>query len=295
MTVTDRITPTVPNIDFDRERSGMAAFFTGRGDTSTPHGLITAHTPNLPPDPATIAALPIGRQLLTATTAEDFHTALAAFADVWRAAGFGDATTDHTDPPPALGTCPPPDGDCLRRFTHPAYAFDGDQVLYCQRGWPRWVPNRATWYALTVTTTDEGTAVDLVPATRRHGESYLDTEALDLPQLAVWLMADLTRLARDTTSVIPPQSRFAVAVNTARAEIRLYHYGLTRADDGRAVWEAVSAATAFHNWTNPHDNADRRFTVLPDTPRDDQIPELRERGRGPGTVTVLAEPHTFWT
>jgi hypothetical protein len=187
---------------------------------------------------------------------------------------------------------PTPDGDCLGRFTQPAYAFDGDQVLYYQRGCPRWLPNRVTWYALTVTTTDEGTVVALVPATRLHGESYLDTEALDLPQLAVWLMADLTRLARDTTSVIPPQSRFAVAVNNARAEIRLYHYGLTRADDGRAVWEAVSAATAAHNWTNPHDIRDRRFTLLPDTPRDDQIPELRERGRGPGTVTVLCRtPH----
>jgi hypothetical protein len=295
LTATDRTTPTVPAIDFTRERSGMAAFFTGRGDTSTPHGLITAHTPNPAPDPATIAALPVGRRLLTATTAEDFHTALAAFATAWRAAGFGDATTDHTEPPPALGTCAPPDGDNSGRFPGPVYAFDGDRVLYYQPDRSHPTPNRGRWHILTLTTTDEGTAVDLAPATRRHGESYLDTEALDLPQLAVWLMADLTHLARDTTSAVPPQSRFAVAVNTARAEIRLYHYGLTDADDGRGAWAAVAAAAAAHNWTNPHDNGDRRFTLLPHTPGDYEIPELRERGRGPGTVTVLADPHAFWS
>src|SRR5437764_3236455 len=203
MTTTDRTTPTVPAVDLDRDRSGHAGFFTGRGDASTAYGFVTAYTPDPPPDPATVALLPVGRRLLSATTERDFHDALGAFVAGWRAGGFGDATSDHTDPPPALGTCASEDGDHSGHWSGPAYTFDGRQVLYrpSAHGRPR-RPRQAQWHNVPLTGAPDTPRVELTPASRRYGESYVDTRALDLPALAVWLMAELAALGRDRASVV---------------------------------------------------------------------------------------------
>src|SRR5437764_15417478 len=100
MTTTDRTTPTVPAVDLDRDRSGHAGFFTGRGDASTPDGFVTAYTPDPPPDPPTVALLPAGRRLLSATTDRDFPAAPGAFVDAWRSGRRSSPTSGHTNPPP---------------------------------------------------------------------------------------------------------------------------------------------------------------------------------------------------
>ena len=304
MTTTDRTTPTVPAVDLDRDRSGHAGFFTGRGDASTAYGFVTAYTPDPPPDPATVALLPVGRRLLSATTERDFHDALGAFVAGWRAGGFGDATSDHTDPPPALGTCAPADGDHGGHWSGPAYTFADGQVLYYPSalGRPR-RPGGGQWHGITLAGTPEAPRVELTPASRRYSESYVDTRALGLSALAVWLMAELTALGRDPASAVWPDVRFAAVANPARDEIKLYLYGLddtpgsrrpAEGTDRRAFGE-ITALAAGHGWTNPHDDTDRRYGLLTHVVSGYDGPDLRAQGRGPGTITVIDDPSPLWT
>ncbi|SFB53251.1 hypothetical protein SAMN05216266_1173 [Amycolatopsis marina] len=284
---------TAPVTVADRARSVRAGLFLGRGDTSTPIGLLSTYPDTPPPDPATVATLPIGRQLLTATTERDYRAAFVAFAAAWRAGGFGDSHCDHTDPLPDPGTCPPPYGDNTDHWARTAYTFDDGQVLYYR---PH--PDRrrgGQWH--TITLTDSGaSAVELTPASRRYGESYRDTAGLDLANLAAWIMGTLTGAAMAGV-------RYAAAVNPARAEIKLYLYGLDdtpgdgddRATRVRAALDHVTTVTAHHNWTNPHDDCDHRFRLLPHIVSEHDGPDLRTHGRGPGTVTVVTDPAPFWT
>ncbi|GAA1937861.1 hypothetical protein [Amycolatopsis minnesotensis] len=303
MTATDRTTPTVPAVDFDRDRSGYAGFFTGRGDTSTAHGLAVAYTPDPPPEPATLALLPVGRRLLSATTEHDYLDALGAFVTGWRAAGCGDATSDHADPPPALGTCPPADGDHGGHWSGAAYTFDNGEVLYYPAVHERpYRPGRGQWHTITLTGAPAAPRVDLTPASRRYGKSYLDTWALDLPALAAWLMAELTALGRNVTSAVWPDVRYAAVANTARDEIKLYLYGLddtpgTRRPPGdadRRAFDEITALAAAHGWSNPHDDTDRRFGLLTHVGTAYDGPDLRAQGRGPGTITVIDDPNPLW-
>lgn len=268
--------------------------FTGRGDTSTPIGLLFAHTDTPPPDPATVARIPIARRLLTATTEHDYRAALVAFAAAWRAGGFGDTLCDHTDPRPDLGTCPPADGSTTGHWAGTAYTFDDGQVLYYR---PH--PGRrrgGQWHTITLTDPRDS-AIGVTPASRRYGESYRDTAGLDLPNLTAWIMGVLTGSGRAAV-------RYAAAVNPARAEIKLYLYGLDdtpggdshdRAASVHHALDHVEAVTTSHNWTNPHDDEDHRFRLLPHVVGEHDGPDLRAHGRGPGTVTVVNEPAPFWT
>ncbi|WP_116051514.1 hypothetical protein [Amycolatopsis palatopharyngis] len=119
MTIT-RTAAATPANPAHRAQSARVGLFLGRGDTSTPIGQLSTYPDTPPPDPVTVATLPIGRQLLTATTEHDYRAALVAFAAAWCAGGFGDTHCDHTDPPPDPGTCPPADGDNIQPTHNPS-------------------------------------------------------------------------------------------------------------------------------------------------------------------------------
>lgn len=104
------------------------------------------------------------------------------------------------------------------------------------------------------------------PDTRHYGGLYRLAAALDLPQLAVWLMAELTALGERTWTC-------AATVHPHLARIRLYVYGLADTVEHRPLTRDDRAALADnHNWTNPHHAADRRFhldthvVIRPDVP-----------------------------
>jgi hypothetical protein len=78
--------------------TGRAAFFLGRGHRAIARAVLTSCAPGAPPDPFTLARLPVGRRLLEATTAEDFGNALAPLAGVWTVAGYGYANLHDGGP-----------------------------------------------------------------------------------------------------------------------------------------------------------------------------------------------------
>lgn len=274
-------------------RSGRAGIFTGRGVASRPHGMLISYAPAPPPDPATLAALPVGRRFLTATNTVSFRDALSDLATAWRAAGFGDAT----DGPVDLGTCPAADNTPTGDFTDRSYTFDTGQVLYYAR-----VPGTfdAQWHTVAITDLADGdSTVALTPAARAYGDRYADTAAVDLPQLAVWLLAELTHHTRAKAVPAWKQARFAAAVNVARNEIHLYAHGIddlhcASTEEDRAAFGELVASTQAHNWINPHDLGDRRFHLYTRVVTEHDSATLGGRGRLPGTVSVVDDPGAFW-
>ncbi|MEC3979919.1 hypothetical protein [Amycolatopsis sp. H20-H5] len=163
-THTDTTTPRRARPDM----TARAGFFTGRGNTSTLCGVLTATAPNPLPDPATLATLPVGRALLNETTDHGFHASLSELVTGWHAAGFGGGTVDLTDPWP-YRTCPPPDGNHDNRWAHPCYAFDDGQVLYYVPSRTHATPHGGQWHTVTLAAGGRP-RVDLVPASRLYGE-----------------------------------------------------------------------------------------------------------------------------
>lgn len=275
------------------QRSGRAGIFTGRGVASRPLGMLISYAPAPPPDPATLVALPVGRRFLTATSTASFHDALSDLATAWRAAGFGDAT----DGPVDLGTCPAADNTPTGDFTDHSYTFDTGQVLYYAR-----IPGTfdVQWHTVAITDFADGdSTVALTPAARAYGDRYPDTAALDLPQLAVWLLAELTHHTQAMAIPGWMRARFAAAVNTARNEIHLYVHGIddhhcAPTEDDRAALAELVASTQAHNWTNPHDLGDRRFHLYTRVVTEHDAATLGARGRLPGTVSVVDDHDAFW-
>lgn len=142
----------------------------------------------------------------------------------------------------------------------------------------------------------------VAPARRRYGASYPDTADLDLPQLAVWIMSELVACAHDPDTGLSPHVRYAAKVNPRCAAIRFTVFGLR--DDERfefpdAPAEQVIAHHAepiihAHNWSTPGACSDHRFTYDLRAPEEYVQQAERDRGRGPGTVTVLDTDDAGW-
>lgn len=284
-----------------------ALFLLGRGPTARPLGSLYRATPAAhatdEPGPQALAALPIGQALVTATEPGDYTAAVADLLLAWRAGGFGEAYT-RDEEQLANDVSPNVDGSFPGHVASPlpyepdfslAYAFDEGRV---------WLWLAGAWHTLTVTpgTSAGSVAVAVVPQPRRHGARYPDTARLDLPQLAVWLMAELVARAADPDTGLSPGWRYAAAVNPTRREIRFTVFGPR--DEQQREYPAATAGPMVgvhaariidaHNWTNPTDARDHRFTHTVDTPTQAAQRVETERGRGPGTVTVIDTEITNW-
>ncbi|MEV0068835.1 hypothetical protein [Amycolatopsis sp. NPDC050768] len=283
-----------------RERAG---FFNGRGPTaSAVRAVIAAEGFNPPPDPSTLVVLPAGRRMLEASTVEEFNEAVDTLVPVWAAAGLGGAP-EHADPDALRAltdVAPRGDDRCDLRLHWHGYTFDEGRVLY--HAPDRYgVTNGGLWHIVTLSA-ERRPRVSLSPVDRVYGSLYADTAALDLQALAVWIVNDATRLSRTPTSAVWAQARYAAVANTARDEICLYIYNLDNEADNSPnpaprdlqAYEEILAAAAALDWTNPHDRDDRRFRLLPRVVAPDLVADLLLEGRGPGTVTTVAETHAFW-
>ncbi|MFJ7218935.1 hypothetical protein [Amycolatopsis sp. NPDC098790] len=296
--------------------TGRAGFFRGRGPGATARAVFTSAAPSPPPDPFTLATLPVGKRLLGATTAEAFDSALVELATAWTSAGYGDAKVRDDGPldPDPLGV-PPRDGlpeeDCLgmddcgeceahrepepTRWAWYRYAFDEGQVLcFLPRAYHATIHADA-WNTIHLPA-EVPSHIELTPTGRTYGEAYLATAALDLPAVAVWIMAELTTLGRSAYSPIWPHVRYGAVVNTTLNEIKLCLYGL-EADEpavSRRAFREIEAVARAHNWSNRIVGDDRRFQLFNHVVPKDAVIEYRRQGRAPGTVTVVTDDHPFW-
>lgn len=290
---------------------GRAVFFAGRGRLAFPVISLHHNTSHYDdgPTPALLAAMPVGRLTLTASTIEDYLDRTGDLLNAWYAAGFHRARRyepydKHDDSTEAIPECPgydgafvfdnglPPDSELLDRDFDGAYAFSDGRVWWWRAG---------VWHTITLTdSTPDGVRVE--PASRQHGESYLDTATLDLPQLAVWIMAELVASAADPDHGLAPELRYAALVNPTRRELRLTVFGVT--DDQREETSGTTTRQVMraltmpivhgHNWTNPDDRRDYRFTYTMTVPDEHNQRRERSRRRGPGTVTVIRTDTANW-
>jgi hypothetical protein len=131
---------------------------------------------------------------------------------------------------------------------------------------------------------------------------HTDTATLALPQLAVWIMAELATRAIDTDCGLPPQLRFAALVNPTRQEIRFTAFGLRDTDQitnataptSEVIPHLAHPLIQSHTHTSTDGTGRQRFrfdVVVPGERRQDQE---RGQGRGPGTVTVIDTSNPVW-
>lgn len=306
---------------------GRAVFFAGRGPLAFPVISLNHETSQQDggPTPTLLATLPIGQRTLTASSIEDYLQRADDLLTAWHAAGFDPGRRYEYNRPynkhdevGAIPECPGPDGEFMFDYSGPlgsdlidrdfdlAYAFSDGRVWWWRAG---------VWHTITVTDSaghdlaSMSASVDcprdgvrVEPASRQYGDSYLDTRTLDLPELAVWIMAELVATAADPDYGLAPELRYAALVNPTRRELRLTVFGMT--DDQR---EDVPGTTTgqvarllstpivhAHNWTNPADYRDYRFIYTVTAP--DERDQRREHGRrrGPGTVTVIGTDDPSW-
>jgi hypothetical protein len=273
--------------------------------------------------PALLAALPIGRLVLTASTIEDYLGRTGDLLAAWQAARFHhgrryDPYNKDDDTTEAIPECPGHDGtfvnadsdtvdsDLIDRDFDLAYAFSDGRVWWWRAG---------GWHTITVTDNaghDLATmtaAVDcpvggvrVSPASRQYGESYLATQTLDLPQLAVWIMAELVAYTADPDYGLAPQFRYGALVNPTRRELRITVFGMTDDQRGKTpectpgpvMRLLASPIVHAHNWTNPADYRDYRFTHTVTIADERDQRRERARHRGPGTVTVIGTDDPSW-
>lgn len=305
---------------------GRAVFFAGRGPLAFPVISLnhdTSHDDG--PTPALLATLPIGRLALTASTIEDYLERAGDLLAGWQAAGFRHGRWYEPDRPynkhdhvEAIPECPGHDGafmldysgtvdsDLIDRDFDLAYAFSDGRV---------WCWRAGVWHTITIgdyashdLVTMKATmdlpvdGVRVSPASRQHGESYLDTWMLDLPQLAVWIMAELIAAAADPDHGLAPELRYAALVNPTRRELRLTVFGVTddqrEEDPGTTTGQVMRVLTTpivhAHNWANPADSRDYRFIYTVTAPDERDQRRERRRRRGPGTVTVIRTDNPTW-
>lgn len=137
---------------------------------------------------------------------------------------------------------------------------------------------------------------------RCYGSSYPDTAGLDLPQLAERLMAELVTRSADPDSGLPAHASYSAAVNPPRRTIVLAVFGLTDeeiydhsdAPAGSVITHHAQPILDAHNWTNPGDPNDHRFTTT--LVAFDQAGQTRliDQGRGPGSVCVITTDRDGW-
>lgn len=306
---------------------GRAVFFAGRGPLAFP--VIALHhstTHDDAPTPPLLATLPIGQRTLTASTIEDYLQRADDLLTAWHAAGFEPGRRYEYNRPynkhdevETIPECPGPDGEFIFDYSGPlgsdlidrdfdlAYAFSDGRV---------WCWHARVWHPITIgdyagpdlatTKASMGLPADGVrvsPASRHHGESYLDTWMRDLPELAVWIMAELVTSAADPDQGLAPELRYAALVNPTRRELRLTVFGVTddQCEDGPEttapqVMRLLSTPIVHaHNWNNPDDSRDYRFLYTVTAPDERSQRRERRRHRGPGTVTVIsADTPTWW-
>jgi hypothetical protein len=136
----------------------------------------------------------------------------------------------------------------------------------------------------------------LAHAVREHlsgtvfGERYGGTAALELPQLAVWLTAEVTSLLRAHSDPMWRAVRCATVARPGAREIQLNLYRLSEPAerwepdiDDQRVLDDIWRLADHHNWNRSHEH---RFTLDLHVVTDHSAPALLARGEGPGTITV---------
>lgn len=136
---------------------------------------------------------------------------------------------------------------------------------------------------------------------RHHGTSYSDTAELNLPELALWLLAELTVRGEDPHTGLPQQARYGALVNPRQRALFLHVFGLDIAagckwiNVERGLAHHIEPILDAHNWHDPDRPTNRRFhfcglsLIAPDL----EV-VLRRDGRGPATVTVIDSPLEDW-
>ncbi|WP_020663102.1 hypothetical protein [Amycolatopsis benzoatilytica] len=122
------------------------------------------------------------------------------------------------------------------------------------------------------------------------GERYGDTAALELPQLAVWLSAEVTGLLRGHHDPVWRAVRCSAVARPLPREIRLNLHGLGEAAerwvpdvDGQRLLDDIRRLADHHNWNRGHE---RRFGLILCVVTDPSAPARVARDKGPGTITV---------
>ncbi len=146
--------------------SSRVEVFIGTGPGAVLCGYLGSAWPDRVADPATVAALPVGREFLTAATETDFLTALDNLAEAWTLSGFGLAVSGCDD---ELATLDKWWRSGLRVGS--SYTFDGGRVLYLPEGRPSIDDAENDWRNVTLSR--------VLSATRATGASTLAGRACD--------------------------------------------------------------------------------------------------------------------
>ncbi|GAB3000830.1 MULTISPECIES: hypothetical protein [Amycolatopsis] len=135
-----------------------------------------------------------------------------------------------------------------------------------------------------------GQAVREHPTGTVFGERYDDTAALELPQLAIWLTAEVTTLLRAHSDPAWRAVRCATVARPASRGIQLNLYGLSEPAerwepdiDDQRVLDDLRRLADHHNWHRGHEH---RFILILHVVADHSAPTLLARGEAPGTITV---------
>lgn len=122
------------------------------------------------------------------------------------------------------------------------------------------------------------------------GERYDDTAVLDLPQLAVWLTAEVTSLLCAHPDPVWRTVRCATIARPTSREIQLNLYGRSEPAerwepdiDDQRVLDDIWRLADGHNWNRGHEH---RFILVMHVVTDHSAPALLARGAGPGTITT---------
>ncbi|WP_435158179.1 hypothetical protein [Amycolatopsis sacchari] len=247
--------------------SNHTLFSLGRGHEAESLGEFSGYL-----NPSDLVRMPIGRRLLSATATTEVRERFAQFALAWDVAGWDTFT------PPRRGTLVPDSKPRLAEWTpyehrKNIYAFDDGH-------WFAWIAtDHPQWHKLGLGR--DGTVIER-PVARTYGPEYTRTQGLDLPQLAAWIMAeattrlghlDLTFSARVQPGSSSDDPIIDLTVHTGH-EV-----------DGEAVTAELEAIAHAHNWSNPCDPEDRRFTFS--VPLFDNFSEAV-----PGQIDVIdADPY----
>ncbi|NKQ57324.1 hypothetical protein HFP15_31105 [Amycolatopsis sp. K13G38] len=224
-------------------------FALGRGEHAEPLGGFGGYLA-----PAELVRVPIGRQLLAASTATEVRERFARFALAWDVAGYD--TFNRTRREPRIPSSVPGRADWVPyEHRRDIYAFDdGTWFLWIATDYPQW--HRLSFKP-------DGT-IHEEPVARIYGTDYARTHGLDLPQLAAWIMGAATeRLANSDLAL---SALVHTGENQDEPAIHFTVHNGHDSDRGLVTAELESIAQT-HNWSNPCDPDDRRFTLCTGHPQ----------------------------
>lgn len=216
-------------------------FTLGRGSDAEALGEFRDYLP-----PEGLISLPVGQELLTATTTAQVRTCFARFALAWDVAGCSPFTPPQSNTHvPAATPHPVPWVPYAQR--QDVYAFDeGRWFLWQALDAPQWH---------TATLSDPGSVVTH-PTARVYGRSYTQTEGLRLDHLAMWIMAEVT--ARLDRRGLTLSACVHLGGNLTEPSIHLTAHG-TPPDQISGLAAELDRIAQAHNWSNPCDADDIRF------------------------------------